>query len=227
MDRRTRARCPLILVDRIPPQGFKGEAVVTDNVGAAYEATRHLIGLGHELIAMITGRLHLSPGYGRAEGYRKAMQEAHLPIQEEYFKHGSFRWEMGYQYGLELLRGAVPPTAILSANYVTTVGLLRAFEDSRVQCPEEISMVGFDDFETGLEGFSLASMFCPKLTAVAQPCYMMGKKAAELLLELIAHPERASGETNEGVISMKAELRVRESTAPPPLVRSAASSHTK
>jgi len=108
MDRSIRERCPLGLVDRMPAQGFKGEAVVAHNAGAAYDATRHLIGLGHELIAIITGRLVLSPGYERAEGYRKAMQEAHLPLRGEYFKHGSFRWEMGYRYALELL-GEVTP----------------------------------------------------------------------------------------------------------------------
>lgn len=82
-------------------------------------------------------------------------------------------------------------------------------------------MVGFDDFETGVEGFSLASLFRPKLTAVAQPSYEMGKKAAERLLEIIFHSQSASAETNERVISLKAELRIRESTAPPCLVRSA------
>src|SRR5579859_1636129 len=95
-DRLTARRFPIVFVDRVPPN-FKGLAVIANNLEAAYTGTRHLIELGHERIAIITGRLDLSNGIDRLEGFRKAMQEAHLPIREEYVRPGNFQLELGYR----------------------------------------------------------------------------------------------------------------------------------
>ena len=70
-----RRRFPLVFIDRIPPN-FSGSAVVADNLGPAFDATRHFIALGHDRIAIITGRLSLSNGLDRLEGFRKALQQA-------------------------------------------------------------------------------------------------------------------------------------------------------
>ncbi|HEX5084418.1 MAG TPA: substrate-binding domain-containing protein [Blastocatellia bacterium] len=128
-----------------------------DNVEATWKATRHLIELGHTRIAVIAAHLNLSNGFDRVEGFRKAMQEAHLPVREEYFCHGDFQIESGYRYGLELMRLAEPPTAILACNNKMTLGLMRAINETGVPCPEKVSVLGFDDFE-------LASNFSPRLT---------------------------------------------------------------
>src|SRR4029453_3038681 len=85
-DRLTAGRFPIVFVDRLPVTGYCGRAVIVDNIGAEYDATRHLIDLGHAHIALIAGRTDLSVGIGRIEGFRKAMQEAHLPIREAYFR---------------------------------------------------------------------------------------------------------------------------------------------
>src|SRR4051812_26562512 len=76
-DRLARARVPVVFVDRVPV-GLKHGAVVADNAGAAYEATRHLVALGHTKIAILTGNFHLSNSLARADGFRKAMQDANL-----------------------------------------------------------------------------------------------------------------------------------------------------
>jgi DNA-binding LacI/PurR family transcriptional regulator len=94
-----------------------------------------------------------------------------------------------------------------------TVGLMHAMIEIGILCPQELSTVGFDDFDTGLEGFSLASLFNPKLTTIRQPAYEMGRRAFEMLLRRMTRPEKDSsvGET----LTLDAELIIRNSTARP------------
>lgn len=203
-----RRRFPLVFIDRVPI-GFTRGAVVSDNVGGAYDATRHLIELGHTRIAIIAGELRLSNGIDRIEGFRKAMQEERLPVREEYFYRGDFQIESGYRGGLELLRLAEPPTAILACNNKMTLGLMRAVSELRVPCPDQVSILGFDDFEW-------AANFSPRLTTVAQPTYEIGRQAMRMLLgKLTGSSDQSEAPINSPVV-LKAELRIRESTAPPP-----------
>lgn len=207
-DRLTARRFPIVLVDRVPPH-FKGLAVIANNVDAAYDGTRHLIELGHERIAIITGRLDLSNGIDRLEGFRKAMQEAHLPIRNEYMQPGDFQLQSGYLRGLKLLGLDEPPTAIFCCNNKLTLGLMRALSERGVSCPEQVSVLGFDDFDW-------AASFRPRLTTIAQPTLEMGRRAMELLLRKIESPESLLPE-ERSPISLQATLQVRDSTASPVL----------
>ncbi len=202
-------RSPIICFDRVP-SGFKGGAVIVDNVAAAYEATRHLIELGHQRIAIITGSLKVSTGFERLEGFRKALQEAHLPLRAEYLQRGDFSFgsESGYRLGLELLRLPVPPTAIFSCNNRITLGLMRAVSELGVRCPERVSVVGFDDFDWSV-------LFSPKLTTVVQPSYEIGHRAVQMLLRRIQSQNTAVQDGDETLVVLKAQLCVRESTAAP------------
>lgn len=204
---------PLVLFDRIPG-GFKGTVVTTNNSLAAFEAAQHLIHLGHRRIGVIAGPPDISTSDERIEGFRKAMNEAGLLVREEYFKRGNFKLEESYECALELMKMAVPPTAIFSLNYEMTLGLMRALAKTGLECPKQVSVLGFDDFVVGLDGFSWATMFSPKLTTVAQSGYELGRRAMEILLRKIKAqpgPEEDEG----GIVRLRAELRIRESTAPP------------
>lgn len=207
-------RLPMVLIDRLP-FGFTGNAVLLDNLGAGRKATEHLIELGHKRIAIIAGRSDLSTARDREEGFRSAMRDAHLVIPEEWIEHGDFRLEGGYLCAMKLLSMPACPTAILSCNYLMTVGLMRAIKEVGIESPKEISIVGFDDFDTGLDGFSLASLFKPQLTTVRQPAYEMGQKAFETLLERIHYPQDDSDTWTGKIITLDAELVVRGSTARP------------
>jgi LacI family transcriptional regulator len=205
--RLSRRNFPLVYIDRVPP-GCGFYAVSTDNVEAAYAAVRHLIVLGHERIAMVCGPLHLSPFIDRLEGFRRAMQEAHLPVREEYLRQGGLQIEGGYRSALELLRLPEPPTAIFSSNNKIGLGILRAIFELGVPCPGRISVVGFDDF-AGAEYFN------PPLTAVAQPMYELGQSAMHLLLEQMQETPGQGAVRENKVVLLRAELRVRGSTAAP------------
>ncbi len=202
-----RRRFPIVFFDRIPT-GFRGAAVATDNLAAGYQATRHLIELGHERIAIIAGNMELSPHAFRSEGYRKAMQEAGLPVHNEYFRIGALKVDNGYQFGLELLGLAARPTAIFCTNNKMLLGLVRAIGELKVNCPAEVSIVGVDDF-TWTENFN------PKLTTVAQPSRDIGRKAMELLLEQVGADKENLGARAQRQVILAPELRIRNSTARP------------
>jgi len=206
-DRLLRRRFPLVFFDRIPDVPHRG-AVGTDNVDAAYQAARHLIEQGHRDVAFIAGPPGVSPHARRLEGFRKAMQEAHLPVRDEYLRFGDLKIEAGYQLGLELLRLAEAPTAIISSNNKMQLGLLRAIRELGVACPKQVSIVCFDDH-------IWSEFFNPPLTTVAQPSYEIGKLALEMLLRRMEETAQQDVHANGELILLKACLKIRESTAPP------------
>jgi LacI family transcriptional regulator len=207
-DRLTRRRFPIVFFDRIP-RGYEGDAVLTDNLAAAYRAVRFLIHLGHRRIAVISGALEFSIMADRVDGYRKAMQEAGLPIPTSYLQQGDFKLEGGHRCGLELMRLPDPPTAIFSCNNLMTLGLMGALVELNIACPDQVSVLGFDDFDW-------AASFNPRLTTMAQQMLEMGKSAMEMLVHRIESPI-AEAESEQGrIVVLEAELRVRDSTAPAP-----------
>jgi DNA-binding LacI/PurR family transcriptional regulator len=205
--RLARRHFPLVLFDRICA-GFKGSSVVTDNFGAAYDATRHLLTLGHRRIAIITGTLDLPNAFDRLEGFRHALQEARVVLPQEYLRRGDFQLESGYRHGRELMRLSDPPTAVFACNNKMTLGLMRALFEIPVPCPERVSVLGFDDFDW-------AANFSPRLTTVAQPTLEIGKQAVQLLLAKIESFNKGLDFDAERVVALKAELRIRDSTAAP------------
>jgi DNA-binding LacI/PurR family transcriptional regulator len=123
--------------------------------------------------------------------------------------------EGGYHSALELIGMPGCPTAIISCNYLMTVGLMHAMIEVGINCPEELSVVGFDDFDTGLEGFSLATLFNPKLTTIRQPAYEIGRRAFEMLLQRMTTPEKVPDSSAGETVILDAALIIRNSTAPP------------
>jgi LacI family transcriptional regulator len=205
MDRLLRRRFPIVCFDRIP-KGFRGDAACTDNFAGGYQATRHLIDLGHRRIAILAGRTELSTHSGRLEGFRKAMQEARIPVLDEYCHTGGMQVETGYRFGRALLRLPAPPSAVFCSNNKVLLGFVRALAEAGVACPDEMSVVGFDDF-TWTENFH------PPLTMVAQPARELGKQAMHLLLSRIESSQGHAMPAEGQRVQLAPELHVRHSTA--------------
>lgn len=203
-DRLMRRRFPIVCFDRIP-LSFSGDSVSTDNFTGAYEATRHLIELGHERIAVLAGRMDLSTHLSRMEGFRKAMNVARLPVLDEYCWLGGMQLNAGYEFGRTLLGLSHPPTGVFCTNNKMLLGFVRAMRESGARCPEDISVVGFDDF-------AWTENFHPRLTTVVQPARELGRRAMELLLERIESKSDDSANHPRQVV-LKPELQIRESTA--------------
>jgi LacI family transcriptional regulator len=201
-DRLMRRRFPIVCFDRIPP-GFKGDTVAADNFHGAYEATRHLIELGHEQIAILTGRTSLSTHSSRLEGFRRAMADVGLLVRDEFCWSGGMQPHAGYDVARQLFGLRRRPTGVFCTNNKLLLGLVRAMGESGIRCPDDISLVGFDDF-------AWTENFHPRLTTVAQPARELGRRAMQLLLERI---EDTLNELPIRNIVLEQELRVRESTA--------------
>jgi LacI family transcriptional regulator len=218
-----RRKLPVVYFDRLPPS-CRGPAVMVNNLEGAFEATRHLIELGHRRIAIITGPVAVSTAAERVEGFRNAMGMAGLPIPEGHLQSGEFRLEGGYRCALEMMGLSPRPTALFATNYEMTLGALRALRELGIRCPQDVSVMGFDDFVMGADGYSWAAMFSPQLTTVAQPSYEIGREAVRLLLSWIEKPEDEHQHGEDYVVRLCVELRVRESTAPPASTRTMLSS---
>jgi LacI family transcriptional regulator len=200
-----RRRFPMVFVDRLPSTVTEG-TVSTDNVEAGYIAAKHLIDLGHKRIAMVAGHLGLSPHRDRLGGFRRAMQESHLPIIEQYLMCGDVQIEDSLAAGHRLLSLPVLPTALMVSNNKLMLGILQALDERGIKVPWQLSLLGFDDQIWN-------KYFSPRLTAVAQDTHQMGKQSFDLLLRIINRDETQNG--TEKNIRLPAELRIRNSTAPP------------
>ncbi len=186
---------PFVFIDR-KARGVEADAVLSDNVGGAYLATKHLIERGYRRIGIVLGVRGATTSEERLAGYRRALEEAGLPFEEELVAWGSYRVGGGRLAARELLSLSPPPDAVFSTNNSMTVGVLKELFSRRLEIPGEIGVVSFDDLEW-------AEMIVPPLTAVEQDPYQIGQKAVELLLE------RLEGEGNSPPLEIRIPVRLR------------------
>lgn len=172
---------PFIFLDRQLPLPELDMVVVNGAAGAEL-AMDHLIALGHRQIGFVGGIPHLSVMHEREQGYLHALQKHQLPFRAEYLRQGNNRQDGGFRAVCELLSLPQPPTGILIANNLMTLGGLQAIHESGLEIPRQVSLVGFDDMDW-------AASLRPALTCIAQPAFEMGSSAASLLLERIHTPE--------------------------------------
>lgn len=189
---------PLVFIDRHLDE-VNVPAVLVDSEDGAFQAVSHLIRLGHRRIGLVTGLTTVTTTGDRRRGYERALAEFGLPLDPALIRQGNSQVPGGQEGGLALLRLPLRPTAIFATNNLMTIGVMRALHDEGLQCPQDLAIVGFDDFDW-------ASSFRPYLTTVAQPVYDLGKAAADLLL---ARLERKSKPKQRVVL--KGTLIVRES----------------
>ena len=169
-----------------------------DNVSGAYNAVAHLIRAGRKRIGMITGAKNTTAGLDRIEGYKQALRERGLPVEENLLAEGDFTEQSGYYAAKELLKDK-SLDAIFASSDTMAVGSLRAIKDQSLRVPEEIAVVGFDDLPPSRSAD-------PQLTTIRQPIRRFGVKAVDVLIDII----RNGSETPRRVI-LGTELVVRES----------------
>jgi DNA-binding LacI/PurR family transcriptional regulator len=193
----------VVCIDRLP-RDWKGDSVTADNEEGAYSASRYLLQLGHTQLATITGPLHLTNAQERLSGFNRAIREARVHLAPEYVQETTFDKQGGYSKTTLLLRMIPRPTAIFAGNDLIALGTLLAIRDAGLRCPEDISVVGFDNLE-------LAETTNPALSSVSQPGYQLGMTAARILLD------RVQGDKGPAKhIVLETALKIRQSVAPPP-----------
>jgi LacI family transcriptional regulator len=176
-----------------------------DNTIGAYEAVRHLVRLGHRRIAHIQGPLQYQCSHDRYAGYRRALDEAGIPIDTSLVIQGDFTTASGYAAGQEIIGKAERPSAIFAANDQMAYGVMSAARAQKLHLPEDLALVGFDDT-------ALSAHLRPALTTVKQPFQEMGKRAAELLLALVSAPRTFGGAYNayDQHVGARADISARQ-----------------
>jgi LacI family transcriptional regulator, galactose operon repressor len=196
-----RTGLPVVLVNRMAPD-HSLPSVSVDNESGMRMAVAHLIAQGHRQIAHIAGPQEVSTGLYRYRGFVSAMEAHGLVADPSMIQIAkAYSIEEGMRCTRLLLdRGGC--TAVAAANDMLAVGCFAALEDAGLSCPEDLSVVGFNDMP-------FIDRLRPPLTTIRFPHYQVGTEAAQLLLELIS-----DGSGPVKVLYLAPELVVRGSTAP-------------
>ncbi|MDQ0339809.1 LacI family transcriptional regulator [Caldalkalibacillus uzonensis] len=150
-------------------------SVVIDYEQAAYDAVKLLLDKGHTRIGFISGPVEDKfSGQERLTGYRKALEEAGLPVDETLIRYGDYRYDSGLKAAEELIGLAEPATAIVAMSDEMAIGAIHACQDHGLKIPGDVEVIGFDNTR-------LTSMVRPRLTSVVQPMYDIGAVAMRLL----------------------------------------------
>lgn len=177
LDLLSQRKKPFVLIDRVM-DGVAADMVVGDSIGGARTLTEHLIGLGHERIALVNGSAEVSTARERRRGYIEALRLHGIEVRPELIVEGNFKREGGVQAARRLL--ALPadqrPTAIFADNNFHAIVVIEALHDAGLSVPDDIALVCFDDLE-------LASALSPFLTVVSQPTRTFGTIAMQFLIE--------------------------------------------
>jgi len=184
--------------------------VSADNLTGGFEATRHLIDLGHRRIGFIGATLNNKGSLKRLQGYLNALEAHDIDIDERLITGrrdtssevpGYSTERMGYEGMKRLLSLPKRPTAVFARNDFTAVGAMTAIKEAGLSLPKDLAIVGFDDIP-------LAVHTVPPLTTVRQPMRLQGQLAAEMLVSRIAGKEPR--QRIERILNC--ELIIREST---------------
>lgn len=166
----------MVVINRYLP-AIANRCIWLDNVSASQAATRMLIERGHRNIACITTDLPIDDRKQRLEGYRTAMAEAGIAVPGGWIISVPFNEQGGEAAAEKILSSKQAFTAALTFNDVMAAGMMRTFRQRRMNLPEDISIVGFDDV-------ALAKYLHPPLTTVHYPIEKMARRAANLALQL-------------------------------------------
>ncbi|MBC7228698.1 MAG: LacI family DNA-binding transcriptional regulator [Thermoflexales bacterium] len=163
------------------PRNEPVSSVRCDDRDGGFQATRYLLALGHTTIATIIGPANEECVDDRLDGYRRALEENGLSVDDRLIVQGDWSAISGYRAARSLLETGIPFTAIFAQNDQMAIGAIRALREAGLQVPRDVSVIGFDDIP-------LASYFDPPLTTLRQPMTELGEHAARLLISAIREP---------------------------------------
>ena len=172
-----------------------------DRLGAV-EVTRHLIDLGHQRIAIVTGPDGLASSAERLAGFQTTMDDAGLRVEKRLVRSGDFTFASGAKAMHALMALKEPPTAVFACSDEMALGCIASLSDLGLECPSDVSVAGFDDSAGG-------RISRPQLTTVRQPIVEMTSEAVRLLIN--------RADYQSGIVKSEetAVLVVQSSTAAP------------
>lgn len=168
---------PLVMFDRVCSE-VQTHKVVVNDYAAAFRATEHLIEQGHRDIAHITIADFLSITQNRKRGYEDALKKHKIPVQKKRIVHCNFNTAEMERSIRQLFESRNRPTAIIASVERIAIGCLTVLKEMNLSIPEDVAVIGFSDNP-------LNGIMKPALSCIRQPTFEIGKKSAELLLQLI------------------------------------------
>ncbi|WP_291845125.1 LacI family DNA-binding transcriptional regulator [Maricaulis sp.] len=174
---------------------------------AARELTEHLISLGHRRIAFVRGAEDQNATHERYAGYCDALAGAGIALDKALVRPGDFNFPTGLEAGDALFALADRPTAVFAANDDMAAGVLMSAHRLRIDVPQDVSVVGFDDSE-------IAEKMWPALTTVRQPLLTMGNEATRQLIDAATNQLPGTEEVPNEFLDY--EIIHRDSTGPVP-----------
>lgn len=172
---------PVVFIDRKPEGYHRGDFILSDGKKGTYDAIKLLLSKGHKRIGFVTGPLGISTSDERLEGYKLALLEEGISLDNSLIKEAVPTLENGYNLTKELLDSS-DVSAVLAANNVMTMGVVKCLQDHKKVIPKDVAVIGFDDYEW-------AKITTPSLTMIKQPSFELGVKAAEAILRRIEEPD--------------------------------------
>ena len=146
-------------------------SIDNDNEQAAYDATRHLIELGHERIGFVSGPPNLVVSYDRLAGYKRALAESNVPERSEWIVEGEFLQESGYRAMSYIMGIPERPTALVVIDDLVAYGVLRGLSELGFRVPEDISLISFNNI-------AISALTTPPLSSIDIGIYQMGYTAS-------------------------------------------------
>ncbi|MBL86914.1 MAG: LacI family transcriptional regulator [Winogradskyella sp.] len=193
---------PLVFVDRVP-KDFDTYRVMIDNYSAGYKATNHLIEMGAKRIAHIGGLKFRNIYKERERGYRDALKEHNLPIDEDLIQHvKSMSYDEGEKATNKLLDMDNPPDGIFSSNDTTGVAAIQVAKQRGLIIPDELKIIGFNNDP-------LSQIIDPGLSTISHPAYEMGKTSSKKILK---HLKKSDKKSITEITFLNTEIIVRGST---------------
>jgi LacI family transcriptional regulator len=175
-------------------------SVDVDNIHGAMMAVRHLVSIGKHKPATITGQMELYSGIDRLTGFKRGLQDNHLPIVNERIAFGDYTEESGYTQ-TKILLSKVKFDGLFVASDMMAFGAIQAIQEAGLRIPEDIAVVGFDDVPA-------AARYQTPLTTIRQPIQQLGSIAAQTLIDQLEHNDTGTPRC----IILPTELRIRESS---------------
>jgi len=197
-------RVPTVLLGHTAPFCNQFVNVETDDVLASYSATQHLLKLGHNRIAFLAGPSSVPWTQERFEGYRRALREAGLDVDDKLVFQAGRTIEDGANAALQMINEGSDATAIQAVNDLVAVGCAQELLKQGLKIPQDVSIVGFGNI-------LVSEHFRVPLTTLRQPKFRLGSAAVDSMLQLLrgqrAEPRR-----------LAAELVIRASSGIPPAI---------
>jgi DNA-binding LacI/PurR family transcriptional regulator len=194
-------KVPTVLLGSPAPFCRNFPAIEIEELVASYNVTKHLLGLGHKKIAYLTGPPAAPWAHERFEGFRRALREANLQVDDKLVFQSGSTIEDGTKAALQMLNEGVQPTAIQAVSDLVAIGCAETLLQQGIQIPQDVSIVGFGNILT-------SEFYRVPLTTVSQPKYRLGMAAMETMINLIKkEPFQLK--------RLAAEFVERKSTAPP------------